>query len=154
MDLLCIKSLEPYWGITYQKDKWYPISSILNRKCNLIIDNDNYWKYLKLVAQSKNYTTHFGYHKNVPQEEMYTVIDGYLTLSEIKDKYCKVIDLPFVVVVGDGGIMGKNEYCSLKRKDIIDTYKSDKFDTTVRFIEDNFITLTEYRENKLNILEI
>jgi hypothetical protein len=146
--LLCIKSLEPYWGVTFKKGEWYDVVRVGKYTSNLIIDEDNYWKYSRLVILSKDYPDY-------KQEDMWKVIPDYLTLTQISEKFCKKVEYPTYEVRGENvGIREVNTYCAIKREDFKKMWGSDKFDTSVFFVDDYFQTIEDVRENKLNILEI
>lgn len=154
MKVLCIKTTGAHWGTFYQKGKWYKIINTIEREITLIVDEENYFKKLLLIGESRKYTKTFGYNRNVPQEEMYTLIPGYLTLEQIYQKYCKKIKLLYYTIESEDKSTPYHQYIIKKRQDLIDEFGSDKFNTTEKFVEDNFITIEEYRESKLNILEI
>jgi hypothetical protein len=146
MKLLCIKRIEPYWGIAFKEGNLYSNFSERNIPTTLIIDDDNYWKYLRLVAKSKDYA------KEYKQEEMWKVIPGYLTLTQIDEQFCKKINASYYDIKGDDNQI--SSFCTMTKKELLENHGSTKFQLSIRLLEDYFQTIEDIRENKLNILEI
>lgn len=141
MKLLCIKRIEPYWGISFEEGKFYTPLDTVFYKTLLIIDEENYWKYTKLVIESRHYP-------EFSQDEMHKVIPGYLTNAQIKQKYCVEFNAEFFNIKGDDGI--STSFCISTKKELLEEFNSIKFVLSIKLLEDYFVSLCDFREQRIN----
>jgi hypothetical protein len=110
MKLTCKKLKAAHWGIILEVGKEYE-GRIITKSTEIITDFDNYWKYTKKVASSRDWIK-----KGYTQETLHKVIPGYRTLSEINDLYTKTIDMPFIRILCSDNQY--NDYCLLTDEEI------------------------------------
>lgn len=151
MELFCIKSYNPHWGVEFQEGNWYTGVEI-TKNVNLIIDEINYWRFMRLVAslEARKLASN-----GISQNEIKNYIKGYLTLSEIKSKFCKPINLPFYKLSSESNLLNnQKDFCITNREVLKNQFnlKNIKFDQSIFFLEDYFETRPQDRDKKLKQL--
>lgn len=141
MKLLCLKRIEPYWGVAFEDGKIYESDNFFTQSTTLIIDEENFWKHNELIIKSKNFTQH-------TQETLHKVIPGYLTRKQIVEKYCEAFESKFLVIKGDDGF--NSSFCLSTKEELLENYGSYKFLLTVKLLEDFFIPLANYRQKRID----
>lgn len=145
MDVLCIKTTGAHWGNFYEKDKFYKYNQFISCDRRLILDTEAYFSYLSKIAGSIIWIRQGYTEGDIVRLEL---IEDYKTSSQIKKEYTILINLPFVTIFGEDSHTG--QYCLLKRSEVELKYGSCKFDTSVDFLEDYFITRQEIRDNLID----
>lgn len=143
MDVKCIKDKKAHWGSIFTEGKWYIIAKTSTVKRELVLDYEKYYHYTGLIASSITWV-----RKGYEEKDLPSVIPGYLTYKQVHEKYAKYIEIPsYSIPCDDSGEF--YQFCSITKRELIDTYGSCKFSTTEKFFEDYFITKEDIRNDKL-----
>jgi hypothetical protein len=140
MDLLCIKTSGANWGIFFTQSKWYPIHSRTNVHLNIITNPVTYWNQINMVSEAKDWVK-----KGYAYDELHKIIPGFKTLEQIDKEYTTRTLLPHIVILGDEGY--KHFFLELTKEEMLDKYGSIEFTQSVDFLEDNFITRQDFRDD-------
>ncbi len=140
-DLLCHKTYEAHWGIIFQKGKSY-IPTFKDNEISLITNYDKYYEKISLISSSITFI-----RKGHTKEELPSLMDGYIDYKEVQKLYTARIIIPISNIAGDDG--HSYDFCNLTRKEILEKYNSCKFTTTLHFLEDNFYTQSDLREQAI-----
>ena len=150
--LKCKKSITAWWGSILTPDKIYPtqpyqLSAFGDNKSSLILDSDNYYHYISLIAHSLPFLEQGYTPDNLPE-----VIPGYLKNDVVNSRYTLKIELDYVnIQVDDNTIYN---FITTTKKELIEEYGSCEFNSTTYFLEDYFIDIQEERDIKLKLLGI
>lgn len=145
--LRCHKTLAAHWGIIYKEGKEYTHDPVKYHEYSLITDSEKYFEKIKLISGSIT-QIRAGHSK----EDLPSLIPGYIHYEEVQELYTLKVELPMIAIHGDDG--GGNSYCILTKEELTSKYGSCKFNSTVRFLEDNFHTKGDIRDQLLgNLLD-
>jgi hypothetical protein len=153
MKLLCIKGEWAHWGDVLTIGKTY--TGINNEHTySIVTDNEKYWYYNSLFTSSTEWI-----RKGYTQETLHEVIPGYLQYNEVMSKYTIKVSIPVIAVICDD--KQTNTYCSMTKEEILNKWNVElnnrgkiAFTTTVKLVEDYFLTTEQLRDNKLKELGI
>lgn len=153
MKLLCIKGECNHWGDILTIGKSY--TGINNEHTySIITNNEKYWYYLTLVSNSREWI-----EKGYKQETLHEVIPGYLQYREIMEKYTIKVSVPVTNILCDDKHI--NTYCIITKEEILNKWNVElnnkgeiAFTTTIRMLEDYFLTMEQVRDNRLKELGI
>lgn len=153
MKLLCIKKQWAHWGDVLTVDKVYT-GYTMEHTYSIVTDNEKYWQYLTLISTSIEWI-----RKGYRQETLHEVIPGYLQHHEIMEKYTIKVTIPVITVVCDD--KQKNTFCLMSKEEILNKWNVElnnrgeiAFTTTVKMLEDYFLTVEQIRDNRLKNLGI
>ena len=160
MEIKCIKTMEPYWGITFEEGKYYKILKIENRNVEVTLDYEKYFHYCSKVASSVDWI-----RKGYTEENLHEVIPDYMPYKEMRERFVKTISIPYVYIKGDNG--DTESFYIMSDEDIMKKYNLDEksistgrregrlhFQTTEDAIDEYFEWPEFIREEKLNGLGI
>ena len=145
MELRSIKTYTTSWGTIYIEGNWYNTHNESTSKANLIINYDKYYEHLRMISTSVKWIRQ-GYN----QEDLPSVIPGYLQYGDVTKLYTKEIEFPVCMVNGE--IENKSFFCTLSKNSLIEKYGSCKFNTSVQFLEDYFDTKQKIRNELINTI--
>lgn len=145
MKLICIKDLYIYSGIRgLIKGKEYN-GSLISKEIEVITDYDNYWKHIKLIANSVNFI-----RKGHKPEDLPQVIPGYKTHREIYRLYTKKIYVPFIYINGEENSL--NSFCILNNNQLYELGaekgRQPSFTSTVIMVDEYF----DYKSEKIDTI--
>lgn len=125
-----------HWGTIFEVDKWYEIKFTESVELSLITDYDRYVDSLKrLTSLIPELTSIHGAH---PAD---------LAIFPDVSKFLLKVNVDRHVVIGDDK---SHQSFLVGRKELLDKYGSDKFNTTVRFFDEYFETINKIRQDKIN----
>jgi len=131
-----------HWGSIFEVDKWYEIKFTESAKLTIITDYDKYMSSLKGVTEliPELASNKIG---NIPHE----LIERQNNVLMEASKFLLKINVDRHVVIGDDK---SHQNFLVNRKELLDKYNSDKFNTTVHFFDEYFETINKVREDKIN----
>ena len=153
MKLLCIKKIWAHWGDVLNIGKLYNGYS-MEHTYSIVTDNEKYWYYNSLFTSSVEWI-----RKGYTQETLHEVIPGYLQYREVMEKYTIKVVIPVTTVICDDS--HTNTFCSMSKEEILNKWNVElnnrgeiAFTTTVKMVENYFLTVEQIRDNKLKDLGI
>ncbi len=153
MKLLCIKGEWAHWGDVLTIGKLYT-GYTMEHTYSIVTDNEKYWYYNSLFTSSVEWI-----RKGYTQETLHEVIPGYLQYREVMEKYTIKVVIPVTTVICDDS--HTNTFCSMSKEEILNKWNVElnnrgeiAFTTTVKMVENYFLTVEQIRDNKLKDLGI
>lgn len=153
MKLFCIKNDWAHWGDVLTVGKEYTGQTDIH-SYSIVTDNEKYWYYMSLIGDSREWIG-----KGYKQETLHEVIPGYLQYKEIMEKYTIRVSIPIVKVLCDDKHI--NTYCTMTKEEILNKWNVElnkkgeiAFTTSVKMLEDYFLTTEQIRDNRLKDLGI
>ena len=153
MKLFCIKNEWSHWGDVLTVGKEYTGQTDIH-SYSIVTDNEKYWYYMSLIGDSREWIG-----KGYKQETLHEVIPGYLQYKEIMEKYTIRVSIPIVKVLCDDKHI--NTYCTMTKEEILNKWNVElnkkgeiAFTTSVKMLEDYFLTTEQIRDNRLKDLGI
>ncbi len=135
----------------FVEGSWYSILSNDTKSPTVITDNEKYFHYIGIISKSVSWI-----RKGYKEEELPTVIPGYLNYEEVKEMYTKEIEVPTVRILSEPNSINSNgtlyEFITVTRDELVKKYGSSKFTTSYKFFEDYFETKDAIRNNTINTL--
>ena len=148
MKVKCIKTIQPHWGISFEKDKFYEISEIKDVEYEMISDVDKYFDVVRKISSGL--------------KEIRSILDlgDSEKLREFKEKeslyledsrrYILKAELTRYSIISE---FGKPEnFCSVSRSQLMDKYGTSNFILSVSMLEDYFETMDSVRDKKIDKL--
>jgi hypothetical protein len=155
MEIICIKSMSYYLGDIFTEGKEYHMSNY-TQKYRIVINYDEYFKYLSLLSNSIITAS----KDQIPENHHQLFSPGssystYIILNEIYNKYTIEVDIPMTSIEGESIEGNIVSFCLLTENEIRYKYEVDKVYFTnkkMKYIDEYFDYLKIKRDKKLNLI--